>query len=154
MVAVGDTAPHIELMGTDGRLHTLAEYHGKPVVLFFFPKAFTGTCERQISGHAQQIADFDAVGAKVLGISTDHTPSQTAFKKGCDPDNHIVLLSDFRRHAVNAYGVAVEEGQLPNHRATYIVDAHGIVRYAHVESSPANWAGVEPELVALRGLHG
>jgi len=152
MVAVGESAPNFTLMGTDGKLHTLADYHGHPVVLFFFPKCFTGTCERQISGHAQHIGDFDALGAKVIGVSTDHTPSQNAFKKGCDPDNKVVLLSDFRHDVVKAYGIHVAEGQLPNQRATYVIDSHGVVRHAHVEASPGEWAGIEPELAALRAL--
>lgn len=152
MVSVGDSAPNFTLMGTDGKLHALADYHGNPVVLFFFPKAFTGTCERQISGHAQHIADFDSLGAKVIGVSTDHTPSQSAFKKGCDPDNKVVLLSDFRHDVVKSYGIHVAEGQLPNQRATFIIDGHGVIRHAHVEAAPSEWAGIEPELVALRAL--
>lgn len=152
MVSVGDSAPSFSLMGTDGKMHALAEYHGQTVVLFFFPKAFTGTCERQISGHAQRIGEFDALGAKVVGISTDHTPSQAAFKKGCDPEDKVLLLSDFRHDAVKAYGVHVAEGQLPNHRATYVIDPAGVVRYAHVEPVPSSWAGIDPELEALRAL--
>ena len=78
MVAIGESAPNFTLMGTDGKLHSLADYHGHPLVLFFFPKAFTGTCERQISGHAQHIADFDALGAKVVGVSTDRSEEHTS----------------------------------------------------------------------------
>ncbi|NDE08159.1 MAG: hypothetical protein EBZ89_12345, partial [Chloroflexi bacterium] len=95
---------------------------------------------------------FDALGAKIVGVSTDHSPSQKAFKKGCDPDDHILLLSDFRHQLVKLFGVNVDEGQLPNHRATFIIDSHGIVKNAHVEASPADWAGIEPELAALRAL--
>ena len=152
MVAPGATAPDFTLMGTHGKLHSLADFHGHPLVLFFFPKAFTGTCERQISGHAQRIADFDALGAKVVGVSTDHTPSQAAFKKGCDPDDKVLLLSDFRRNAVKAYGIDVSEGQLPNQRATFILDGEGVVRYAHVEAAASTWSGLDPEFEALRAL--
>jgi len=152
MINVGDAAPDFSLMGTDGKMHSISDYRGKPVVLFFFPKCFTGTCERQISGHAQHVAQFDALGAKIVGVSTDHSPSQKAFKKGCDPDDHILLLSDFRHQLVKLFGVNVDEGQLPNHRATFIIDSHGIVKNAHIEASPADWAGIEPELAALRAL--
>ncbi|NBP75996.1 MAG: hypothetical protein EBU62_00615 [Proteobacteria bacterium] len=51
MINVGDAAPDFSLMGTDGKMHSISDYRGKPVVLFFFPKCFTGTCERQISGN-------------------------------------------------------------------------------------------------------
>jgi peroxiredoxin Q/BCP len=52
MPEVGQPAPAFTLPGTDGKDHALADYRGKNVVLFFFPRAFTGTCERQISTHA------------------------------------------------------------------------------------------------------
>ena len=47
MINVGDAAPDFSLMGTDGKMHSISDYRGKAVVLFFFPKCFTGTCERQ-----------------------------------------------------------------------------------------------------------
>ena len=49
---VGDQAPDFTLPGTDGKTHTLSQLKGRWVVLAWFPKAFTGTCERQVSTHA------------------------------------------------------------------------------------------------------
>src|SRR5207249_1012889 len=94
-VEVGQPAPEFTLNGTDGQAHSLSQYRGKNVVLFFFPKAFTGTCETQISTHAKEIDRFKGLNAVVLGVSTDQTPSQQAFAKQCDPKNDVVLLSDF-----------------------------------------------------------
>ncbi|MSQ43406.1 MAG: redoxin domain-containing protein [Chloroflexi bacterium] len=151
MITVGDAAPDLSLMGTDDKMHCISDYRGNPVVLFFFPKCFTDTCERQISGHSQRVAEFDALGAKIIGVSTDHTPSQKAFKKGCDPEDHILLLSDFRHRLVKLFGVNIDDGEHPNHRATFIIDSQGIVRNAQVEK-PRQWAGIEPELAAIRAL--
>lgn len=152
MVEVGQPAPDFTLGGTDGNQHSLSEYRGKNVALFFFPKAFTGTCERQISGHAQEIDKFKHLNAVVLGVSTDQTPSQTAFAKQCNPNNEVTLLSDFRRQVIAKYGVNVEEGGLPNQRATFVIDKDGILRYKHIEPKPGEWAGTGPELEALQKL--
>jgi peroxiredoxin len=152
MVEVGQPAPDFSLPGTDGRAHSLSEYRGQNVVLFFFPKAFTGACERQISTHAKEIDRFKELNTVVLGVSTDQTPSQTAFAKQCDPENALHLLSDFRHQVVRDYGVYVPEGGLANQRATFIVDKDGVLRYAHVEPAPGQWSGTEPGYEALEGL--
>jgi peroxiredoxin len=149
---VGKPAPDFKLNGTDGKEHTLSEYKGKNVVLFFFPKAFTGTCERQVSTHAQEIDKFKQHNAVVLGVSTDQTPAQQAFAKQCAPNNAVVLLSDFRHQVVKKYGVHEEEANRANDRATFIIDKDGIVRYKHVEPNPAEWSGTAPEYEALAKL--
>jgi peroxiredoxin len=152
MVEVGQPAPDFTLNGTDGKPHTLSEYRGKNVVLFFFPKSFTGTCETQVSTHAQEIDKFQALNAVVLGVSTDQTPAQTAFSKQCDPNAAVPLLSDFRHRVVRQYGVHEDEGNLPNQRATFVLDKEGIVRYKFVEPAPGQWSGTEPEYEALKKL--
>ncbi len=154
MPEVGQPAPAFTLPGTDGKDHALADYRGKNVVLFFFPRAFTGTCERQISTHAHEIDRFRALNAVVLGVSTDQSPSQVAFARQCDPDGTVPLLSDFRHQTVRDYGVYLPEGARPNERATFIVDGEGVLRYKFVEPNAGQWAGTEPEYAALRGLQG
>ncbi|MGH2371483.1 MAG: redoxin domain-containing protein, partial [Chloroflexota bacterium] len=140
------------LGGTNGTEHALSDYRGRNVVLFFFPRAFTGTCERQVSTHAHEIEKFKALNAVVLGVSTDQTPSQAAFARQCDPEGAVTLLSDFRHKVVRQYGVYLEEGPRPNGRATFIIDKDGILRYQHVEPDPGQWAGPEPEYDALQKL--
>lgn len=151
-VEVGKPAPDVTLLGVDNKEHSLSEFKGQNVVLFFFPKAFTGTCERQISGHSQEIEKFKQLNAVALGVSTDQVPSLNAFAKSCNPNGEVLLLSDFRRRAIVEYGINVEEGGLPNQRATFILDRDGVLRYKKVEDAPGQWAGLDPEYAALQQL--
>src|SRR5437588_9194652 len=97
---VGQPAPDFTLNDTTNKPVKLSELRGKPVVVFFFPKAFTGTCERQISETHHNIAKYRELGAEVVGISTDQSPSQAAFIKQCGVDSYPIL-SDFRHRTVN-----------------------------------------------------
>ena len=148
---IGKPAPDVTLLGPENKERTLAEFRGQNLVLFFFPKAFTGTCERQISEHAQQIDKFKKLNAAVVGVSTDQMPSLQAFSKQCNPNGEVLLLSDFRQKAVKEFGVALEEGASPNLRATFIIDKGGVLRYKHVDA-PGQWVGLEPELEQLGKL--
>jgi len=154
VVAVGQPAPNFTLYGEGNKEVTLDDFKGQNLVLFFFPKAFTGTCERQVVEHAGAIDQFTALNAKIVGVSTDQVPSLQKFAEQCEAAGKVTLLSDFRHKAVQDYGVAVESGPLPNQRAAFIIDGEGIVRYAFVESSPGNFQGVAPELEALQMIEG
>jgi peroxiredoxin/predicted kinase len=149
---VGQPAPDFTLDAHDGSQVTLSEFKGKKnVVVFFFPKAFTGTCERQVTGHGQDLSKFAGLDAEVFGISTDQSPSQAAFAKACG-NVSFKLLSDHRHKTVNAYGVARAEGALSNERAAFVIDKQGIVRYKQVEAKPGDWSGTAGELEALQKL--
>ncbi len=152
MVEVGKPAPDFTLFGEGTTQVTLADFKGQNLVLFFFPKAFTGTCERQIVDHAQHSADFAALNARVVGVSTDQMPTLLKFAEQCESAGKVQLLSDFRHKTVQAYGIAVESGALPNQRAVFIIDGEGVLRYAHVEAAPSQYQGTAPELEALRQL--
>ena len=154
MVDVGQRAPDFTLLGEGNKEVSLADFQGQNLVLFFFPKAFTGTCERQIAEHAHAIDQFKALNATVVGVSTDQVPAQQQFAKQCEAAGKVTLLSDFRHRAVQAYGVAVESGPLPNQRAVFIIDGEGTVRYAHIEPQPGQFQGVGPELEALQVIAG
>lgn len=150
---VGQPAPDFTLPGTNGQDVSLSSFKGKNVVLFFFPKAFTGTCERQVSGNAADYDKFRALNAEVLGVSTDQTPAQTAFAKQCGNDK-FPLLSDHRFRTVMDYGVGKAEGGLPNDRATFVIDSKGVVRYKHIEPKAGEWSGTSGALEALRQIEG
>ena len=152
MVAVGQPAPNFTLYGEGNKEVTLDQFKGQNLVLFFFPKAFTGTCERQIVEHAGAIDQFTELNAKIVGVSTDQVPSLQKFAEQCEAAGKVDLLSDFRHQAVRDYGIAVESGPLPNQRAVFIIDGAGILRYAFVEPSPGNFQGVAPELEALQKI--
>lgn len=152
VVAVGQPAPQFTLYGEGNKEVTLDEFRGQNLVLFFFPKAFTGTCERQIVEHAGAIDKFNEMNARIIGVSTDQMPSLQKFAEQCEAAGKVTLLSDFRHKAIRDYGVAVESGPLPNQRATFVIDREGVVRYAFVEPSPGNFQGIAPELEALQQI--
>jgi peroxiredoxin len=154
VVVVGQPAPDFTLYKDGATTMSLADFRGQNLVLFFFPKAFTGTCERQVSTHAQAIDQFKSLDARVVGVSTDQTPTLAKFAETCDAAGKVTLLSDFRHQAVKAYGVAVETGALANQRAVFIIDRDGTVRYTHIEPATSNYQGVEPELAALKEIQG
>jgi len=149
---VGQPAPDVTLLGPENKERKLSEFRGQNVVLFFFPKAFTGTCERQISEHAQNIQKFKDLNTQVIGVSTDQVPSQAAFAKQCNPNNEVLLLSDFRHKAIKEYGVAVDLPARANERATFIIDKNGVLRYKHIEPDAGKFQGIEPELAELQKL--
>ena len=151
MVEVGQEAPDFTLTDTENQEVRLSSFRGKPVVLAFFPKAFTGTCERQVSEHQHHIEEFAQLGAQVLAISTDQGPSQKAFASQCGVKD-FPILSDFRHQVVRSYGIYLESGGRANERATFIVDKDGKLAYKFVEPVAANWQGIEPELAELRKL--
>ncbi len=149
---VGQPAPDVTLLGAENKERKLSEFRGQNLVLFFFPKAFTGTCERQISEHAQNIQKFKELNTQVIGVSTDQVPSQAAFAKQCNPNGEVLLLSDFRHKAIQEYGVAVEQGPRANDRATFIIDKNGVLRYKFIEPDAGKFQGIDPELAELQQL--
>lgn len=151
MVDVGQAAPDFTLTDTNNQEVTLSSFRGKPVVLAFFPKAFTGTCERQLSEHQHRLADFSALNAQVIAISTDQGPSQKAFAAHCGVDG-FPILSDFRSKVVKAYGISRDSGALANERATFIIDKNGNLAYKFIEPNPGQWAGIDPEIAELKKL--
>lgn len=80
-VAVGQRAPDFRLTDSDGQTVTLAQLISRgPVLLAFFPRAFTGGCTREMKAYASQQADLEARGAQVVGISMDDVATLARFK--------------------------------------------------------------------------
>lgn len=107
-----------------------------------------------MSEHAREIARFTDLNAKVIGVSTDQVPTLAQFAEHCGATGKVLLLSDARHQAIERFGVAIPSGPTLNQRATFIIDADGVVRYAFVEEKTSNYQGVEPELAALREIVG
>ena len=131
-VAVGDLAPDFELPGLDGNKVRLSDYRGKKnVVISFVPAAWTPVCSDQWPGYNLALELFHGNDAELLGISTDNTPSQSAWATamhGLD----FPVLSDFWPHgaAAASYGVLRSDGM--TERALFIIDKKGIIRYIDV----------------------
>ena len=103
MLAVGAVAPQFEAQSSDGRTVRLSDFRGKAVVLYFFPKAFTPLCALETRRFRDNHADIAALGAEVIGVSSDELGVQCEF--GRKQRVNFPLLADPDRRIANAYGV-------------------------------------------------
>ena len=137
MVQVGQPAPDFALKGVvDGEFVDvkLSDYRGKWVVLFFYPLDFTFVCPTEIQGFAKHNADFEALGARVLGASVDSEHSHKAWIERDFGSLPFPLLSDIRHEATEAYGVLLPDEGIAL-RGTFIVDPEGTLKYAVVHDN-------------------
>lgn len=122
---VGDKAPDFELKGSDGKTYRLADYNGKkPVVLAWFPKAFTGGCTKQCASYAkapQALRDMD-VAYFTASVDDPETNARFAESLGAD----YPILSDPTKEVAKAYGVLRDNGV--TNRVTFYIDKDGVIR--------------------------
>jgi peroxiredoxin Q/BCP len=139
MVEQGTRAPDFTLPDQDGEDVTLSEFHGRPVVLYFYPKADTPGCTTQACGIRDHRADYEAAGAVVLGVSPD---SVRDVKKFADKQSlNFRLLADEDHAVCDLYGVWAEKtnygrtywGAL---RSTFLIDPDGTVATVFPKVSP------------------
>lgn len=130
---VGDLAPDFRLRGPGGHFVTLSEYRGqRPVVLIFYPLAFSPVCSHQLPAVQGDLARFEALGAAVFGISVDSHWANEAFARSLGVQ--FPLLSDFRREAMTAYGLLLEQAGHSG-RAVIVVDKDGRIAHRDVVDS-------------------
>ena len=110
MLEAGDTAPDFTLPDQHGEPVTLSDLRGQTVVLYFYPRADTPGCTTQACGIRDHRADYEAAGARVLGVSPDTVEAIAKFdvKHGLD----FTLLADPDHVVADAYGTWVEKTQL------------------------------------------
>ena len=118
MLKVGEDAPEIDLPASDGTRFRLSERRGRYTVLYFFPRAFTPGCTAETGCFRDSKADIAALGADVVGISTDSLDKQKAFAESLHAD--FPLLSDPDKKAVKAYGVSWPILSIAR-RATFVI---------------------------------
>ena len=131
--AVGTPAPDFTLPSTAGTDVTLSALRGRPVLLAFFPLAFTSTCTAELCAFSDDWDAFAGHEVVVLPTSVDSVPTLREFK--AKHDLKVDMLSDFRREVSRAYGVLLEHTFFAT-RAYFLIDGEGIVRWAHVEENP------------------
>jgi peroxiredoxin len=146
MVSVGDAAPDFTAPVANGDIDevTLSEAIGSgPIVLAFFPGAFTSVCSHEMNTFQDRLDELTEAGATLYGISIDTPFAQNAFRDelGIEFD----LVSDAGREIVDAYDISMDFEALgvPNvaKRAVFVVDENREVTYAWVSDDP----GVEPD---------
>ena len=154
MLQIGSTAPAFELPDTDKKMHKLSDYKGKPLVLLFFPMAFTGVCTKELCSMRDDIGSYEKLNATVIGISVDSPFTLAKFKE--DQNFNFTLLSDFNKEVSRAYGCLYEEWILDmkgvSKRAAFVIDGEGIVRYAEVLDNPGNLPDFNKIQETLQGL--
>ena len=130
MLEIGTKAPAFSLPDQNGTVHTLEEYKGKKVVLYFFPKDNTSGCTKQACGFAELYPQFMEKGAVVLGVSKDSVASHKKFEEKFGLP--FTLLSDTELAAIKAYDVWKEKNMYGKItmgvvRTTYLVDEEGVI---------------------------
>lgn len=155
MVEVGDAAPGFKATrGTsEHESFSLEDHLGDgPVVLAFFPGAFTPPCTNEMVTFQDRIAEFHDAGATVLGVSADSPFTQGAFREehGIEFD----LVSDMAGEAGEAYGVTIDIGELGLHdvvnRAIFVIDEDKAIAYSWVADDPKNEPDYDEILEAVR----
>ena len=133
MLEVGVKAPDFTLPDQNGDLHSLSEYKGKKIILYFYPKDNTPGCTKQACGFAERYPQFIEKGAVVLGISKDSVASHKKFEETYGLP--FTILSDPELVAIQAYDVWQEKKNYGKTymgvvRTTYLIDEEGKIAKA------------------------
>ena len=127
---IGDTAPKFQSLDEAGNSISLADYKGKKLVLFFYPKASTPGCTLEACNLSENYSRFTSLGYDVLGVSADSAKRQSNFKEKYGFP--YPLLADEDKSVINAFGVWGSKkfmGKVYDgiHRTTFVIDAYGII---------------------------
>ena len=127
---VGDKAPDFSGLDQNGTSHTLADYTGKKLVVFFYPKANTPGCTAEACDLRDNFERFEANNYALLGVSADAAKAQSKFiEKYALP---FPLLADEDRSVIEAFGVWGPKKFMGKeydgiHRTTFVIDENGII---------------------------
>jgi len=147
----GQRAPDFSLEADDGSTVSLGDLAGTTVVLYFYPKDDTSGCTAEACEFRDLRADYDAAGARVIGVSPDPPASHVSFrdKHGLD----FTLLSDPEHDVAEAYGVWVQKSMYGRtymgvERSTFVIGPDGVLKEALYKVKPKGHAASVLELVA------
>ncbi len=150
MVETGDDAPDFTAPVATGDVEPVTlmdELDSAPIVLAFFPGAFTSVCTNEMCAFQDQLAEFEAVGATVYGISRDTPFTLNEFR--AQNDLEFGLVSDLNRDIIDDYDVSMDFTNLGVNgvakRSVFVVDGDGQITYKWVSDDP----GVEPDYDAV-----
>jgi len=150
MIEPGTPAPAFTLPDHRGKPVGLADFHGRRLVICFYPNDFSPVCSDQLSVYQGVLEEINAAGAELVGISTDGSWCHNAFRKQLGLE--ITLLADFhpKGEVCRAYGAYLERWGTPN-RSLVLIDAEGVVRWVHAEETPLTIPGANLIFDALAG---
>jgi len=147
-IAIGDRAPEFTLPSTGGGSVSLSDFAGRPVVLVFYPGDDSPVCTKQLNSYNDGLEQFSALDATVVGISAQGIDSHEHFS-----DKHgfkFPLLADTEKKVAGLYGTLGPLG-FPR-RSVFIVDAGGIVRYAHRAIAGLTYRPVDELVTVIKSL--
>ena len=134
MLEVGSKAPDFTLQDQDGNLHSLSDYKGQKVLLYFYPKDNTAGCTKQACAYSQLKSEFLEKGIQIIGLSKDSVKSHKNFEQKQNLD--ITLLSDENLDVISSYDVWHEKKMCGKTymgvvRTTYVIDENGIIIFSN-----------------------
>lgn len=143
MIDVGTKAPDFSLMDAEGKTWTLADFAGKTLVLYFYPKDDTPGCTIEACGFRDEFGGFAKRGVAVVGVSPDSQASHSKFRKKFDLP--FILLSDPEKKILLAYGAYGEKtlygGKVRGViRSTFVIGGDGVVVKVFPKVTPAGHA--------------
>ena len=130
MLEIGKKAPDFKLPDQNGQIHSLSQYAGQKVILYFYPKDNTAGCTKQACGFGELLPQFTEKGAVILGVSKDSVASHKKFEEKFSLP--FTLLSDTELNVIKAYDVWKEKknyGKVSMGvvRTTYLIDEKGVI---------------------------
>jgi glutaredoxin-dependent peroxiredoxin len=152
-VDVGSKAPDFTLTSNERQPVTLSQQRGRPVVLAFFPAAFSSVCEKELCTFRDSIARLNAARAEVYGISVDTFFTLKAFHD--QQRLSFPLLSDFNKLVIRDYGVFNDDMiglKGIAKRAVFVLDQDGVVRYREVLEDARNEPDYAKVLETVEGF--
>ena len=147
--AAGSAAPDFRLMDQTGEWHTLEDYRGKWVALYFYPKADTPGCTTEACNFRDNIFAFREMGAEIVGVSLDDVEDQKAFAEKYSLP--FTLLADTDGETAEAYGVLRNFGVMKlASRQSFLIDPEGRIAKHYEKVDPdTHSAEVIADLKAL-----
>ena len=140
MLQAGDKAPAWKLTDEGGRAVKLADFKGKRVVLYFYPRDLTPGCTVEACAFQSDLGEYDKRNAVVIGVSTDEARTHQKFRD--KHDLQFILLTDADHQTAEGYGVWAEKNMYGRkmwgiRRSTFIIDEQGRISRVFAKVSPA-----------------
>src|SRR5436305_14124930 len=133
--SVGSKAPSFTLPNQEGAKMSLAQFKGRWVVLYFYPKDFTSGCTIEAHNFQRDIDKYSEKNAVILGVSVDDVDSHKGFcaKEGLN----FKVLADSKKEVVQKYGSVMEyKGMTLAERNTFLIDPSGVIKKVYLKVDP------------------
>jgi glutaredoxin-dependent peroxiredoxin len=150
-ISKGQKAPDFTLVDTDKNEVSISQFNGKKVLLLFFPGAFSGVCTTELCAVRDSMADFNNLGAQVIGVSTDTFFALKKFKELNNLD--FILLSDYNKEVCGLYGAQYDNWVMgmkgTAKRSAFVIDENGDLVYSEILESAGDLPNFDKIKAAL-----